>query len=265
VDCSPLLCSQRAGSGYCRAKNRIRIPEVFKRVIATSGGPFFFPQPCPMLNTKSRRTLGFWAGGAVLLSLLLTAVFYSFLLTALAKFLMLSQPPEQADLILVLGGDFFGPRAMLGAELGARGYAKKVLISGPPYRDQPESELSIRFLVDKGYKKELFASFPIYGKSTIEEAIALCPELRRLGAARVLIVTTAYHSRRANIVLNLFCPGIRFRSVPAPDDQFQSENWWKTPRYRKIFFSEWEKIIGTVFWEYPRHIPTLLWRAIQPS
>ena len=203
----------------------------------------------------------------LLLSLLSGIVFYPLALTAFANFLTLNQPPEPSDLILVLGGNFFGPRALAGADLGARGYAPRVMISGPPYRGQPESDLSIRLLEKKGYRKDLFTSFPITGRSTIAEAIALCPELKRRGATRVLIVTSAYHSRRANLVLRLFCPGIRFRSIAAPDDQFQPQYWWRTPRYREILFSEVGKIIATVFWEYPKHRLTLLWQSgsIRPA
>ena len=194
--------------------------------------------------------------------LLLAVAFYPVTLTWMARFLTVSQQPEPADLILILGGDFWGPRALLGAELGARGYAGKVLISGPPYLDQPESELSIRFLVDKGYPREMFISFPNTTKSTVEEAIALCPELKRLGAGKVLLVTSAYHSRRANLALRLFCPDIRFRSIAAPDPQFEVENWWKNERFRYFFFSEWQKIIGTVFWKYPEHTLRRIRRAV---
>lgn len=213
-----------------------------------------------MWNAKVRRILGLSVAGGALAGILLAVVFYPSVLTWLATFLMLSRQPEKVDLILVLGGEFWGPRALKGAELGASGYARRVLISGPPYRDQPESELSIRFLVEKGYPRELFLSFPNASSSTIEEAIAVCPELHRLGAERVMIVTSAYHSRRANIVFRLFCPEVPFLSTAAPDTQFVPENWWKTSRYRKIFFSEWEKIVVTVFWEYPKHNLKLLWR-----
>ncbi len=192
--------------------------------------------------------------------LLAVCVFRAPLLTEMAKLLMLSDAPEPADLVLILGGDFWGPRAVKGAELGARGYAPRVLISGPPYANPsisgPESELSIRFLVEKGYPRELFLGFPNSTKSTVDEAIAVCPELRRLGARKVLIVTSAYHSRRANLALRLFCPDVKFRSVGAADSQFQAEGWWKIPAYRAVFFSEWTKIAGTILWSYPKYLLT---------
>ena len=184
---------------------------------------------------------------------LLAVMLYPIILTSAAKFLTLFQQPKQADLILVLGGDFFGPRVLKGAELGALRYAPRVLISGPPYQGGPESDFAIRFLVAKGFPLDLFLSFPNAATSTIEEAIAVCGELHRLGARRILLVTSAYHSRRAKVVFNLFCPGLEFRSVAAADSQFEPESWWKTPRYRTIFFSEWTKLLGTVFWKFPAY------------
>jgi uncharacterized SAM-binding protein YcdF (DUF218 family) len=203
-----------------------------------------------MPDLKRCRTAGLWLAGGFLA---LVGIFHAQTLTWIAKFLLLSQSAEPADLILVLGGNFYGVRALMGAELGASGYAKKVMISGPPYHNQPESELSIRFLVEKGYRRETFISFPNHSNSTISEAIAVCPELRKLGASRVLVVTSSYHSRRANVVYNLFCPGVQFRSIAAPDDQFEPDRWWKTPRYRDVFFSEWKKLLGTLLWKYPSY------------
>lgn len=208
----------------------------------------------PVSIPKIFRRLGLWLGIAAFLGLLCSGIFYKVTLTALASFLTLSQPPERSDLILVLGGDFFGPRVIAGAELGAQGYSSRVMISGPPYHGRPESDLAVDFLAKKGYRPEMFISVPIQARSTIGEALAVCPELRRLGARRVLIVTSAYHSRRANIVFRVFCPGIRFRSVAAPDSQFAVANWWTNPRYREVFFSEWEKILASVFWKYPQYL-----------
>jgi len=68
-----------------------------------------------MLDWKVYRTAGLWLVGGCLL---LAGIFSFYTLTSLAKFLLLSEPPAPTDLILVLGGDFYGPRAFLGAELG---------------------------------------------------------------------------------------------------------------------------------------------------
>ena len=175
-------------------------------------------------------------------------------LSLLGRSLIDAQPPRPADLILVLGGDFWGPRVVKGAELSTLGYAPIVLISGPPYAGRPEGELAVEFLVKRGFRKEMFAVFPHTASSTIAEALALRGELARRGVKRVILVTSNYHSRRAAIVFQLFCPGIGFTSVPAPDSNYYAEGWWKSGASREIFFSEWTKIFGTLMIAYPRYL-----------
>jgi uncharacterized SAM-binding protein YcdF (DUF218 family) len=141
------------------------------------------------------------------------------------------------------------------ADLAMQGYAPLVLISGPPYGDgRPEGDFAIEFLTAHGYPKQLFAVFGHTARSTIEEAVALAPELRRRKVRRVILVTSAYHSRRADIVVRLFCDnGIQFISVPAPDQVYTPDRWWDDPNSRKVFLSEWMKIIGSVLWIYPKY------------
>ena len=175
-------------------------------------------------------------------------------LSLLGSCLIDSQPPRPADLILVLGGDFWGPRVVKAAELNALGYAPTVLISGPPYAGRPEGELAVDFLVKRGFRREMFVVFSHTATSTIAEALAVRGELARRGAKRVILVTSNYHSRRAAIVFQLFCPGISFTSVPAPDSNYYAEGWWKSGASREIFFSEWTKIFGTLMIAYPRYL-----------
>ena len=199
-----------------------------------------------------------WLGAALVVTLAgalgFAAARWRTILTGIGYSIIDSQVPGPADLILVLGGDFYGPRVFKAADLALQGFAQTVLISSPPYQSLPEGQFAIAVLVSKGYPGRLFAIFAHHAASTIDEAIALRAELARRGAKQVILVTSAYHSRRAAIVFRLFCPGIRFVSVPAPDSQYQAEEWWRNPKFRRLFFSEWSKIIGTVAVVYPRYL-----------
>jgi len=180
--------------------------------------------------------------------------YYALVLVRLGEFLVETDKPECSDAILVLAGDFFGPRVLKGADLGVQGFAPRVLISGTGYGSRGESEQAIQFLVQKGYPKTLFLGLPHQAKSTIEEAIALAPQLQRLGIHRAILVTRASHSRRATLVFRLFCPNVRFRSAPAAENGFQARNWWKDPGSKERFCQEWLKILGTVLWKYPEFL-----------
>jgi hypothetical protein len=141
----------------------------------------------------------------------------------------------------------------------AQGYAPTALFSGPPYQGRPQGDASIGFLAREGYSTHGLESLGVDAESTIEEAQAVCPELARRGAKRVLLVTASFHSRRSAIVFHLFCPGIQFISVPAVDPQYHPDGWWMDASSKKLFFSEWAKIFGTVTMAYPKYLIGRLW------
>lgn len=164
----------------------------------------------------------------------------------LANYLILSEQPRKSDLIVVLGGDFWGPRVLKAAELGIQGYAKRVLISGPRYGRAYEGDYAIEFLVKKGYPRELFVTYPISALNTIGEAHALEKAFERYQAHDILIVTSDYHTRRASIVFRALVPGYRYRFIAARDVHLHPESWWTNDEGQQFFYSEWSKILGTL-------------------
>ena len=167
------------------------------------------------------------------------------------NFLVDSDRLEHADLILIMGGDFYGPRVLKGAELAKAGFAPAALISGPPYAGRPEGELAVEFLARRGYPKDLFAVFGHNEPSTFGEVVALRGELARRHVKRVIVVTSSFHSRRCAILFRLICPGIRFLSAPADDPHYRPDRWWSDPEDRDLLISEWTKILGSLFIAFP--------------
>ena len=186
--------------------------------------------------------------------LAVTLIRWQATLSFLGNYLIYSQAPRPADIIVVLAGDFYGPRVLKAAELATHGYAPLVLISGTPYQGRPEGEFAISFLAKQGYPSRLFESFGHDAHSTIEEAIVLRAELRRRHVMNAILVTGAFHSRRSSIVFWLFCPGIHFISVPGPEPSYHPDRWWTDDHSRALFYSEWTKIMGTVFMAYPKDL-----------
>ena len=186
---------------------------------------------------------------AVLILILLA--FRQQVLNGLGEFLVVSDPLEHADLIYVFAGDFWGSRVLLGADLGSKGWAPKVIMSGGLYSgggfvNRYAGDLAIDFAVQKGYSRSLFLSVPFDARSTIDEARVMGPIFHRLGARRVLLVTSNFHSRRAAQVFRRFLPEFEFLMEGSPHQTFDPHAWWKTPEQRHLLFSEYEKMIGTV-------------------
>jgi uncharacterized SAM-binding protein YcdF (DUF218 family) len=186
---------------------------------------------------------------AALLLILILLAFPQPALTGLGESLVVSDPLRHADLIYVLAGDFWGSRVLLGARLGAQGWASKVITSGGFYSSNEiagyQGALAEDFAVKQGYPRSLFLSIPLDARSTIEEARAMGPIFHRLGAKRIILVTSNFHSRRAAEVFRLFLPEFDFQMEAAADDAFDPRAWWKKPQQRRLLFSEYQKMIGT--------------------
>ena len=193
----------------------------------------------PVLTRWFRRLLPFVA---LLILLLLSHAVW---LAALARYLVVAEPPVRADIVLILAGDFTGQRMLAGADLVKRGFAPKALVSGPSgLFGEYESEFAIAFAVRRGYPKSYFIPVPNNSKSTEQEARAIIPELRKLGVHSVDIVTANFHTRRARRVYRAQAPDLEIHMVAATDDSFQPKSWWHDRESRKIFLSEWTKTVA---------------------
>ena len=112
---------------------------------------------------------------SVLACVIVLIVWRKQVLTGVGQSLVVSDPLEKADLIYVLAGDFFGSRVLLGAELGARGYAPRVLLSGGRYQNSYSGDLAVQFAIEHGYQPTLFSAVRMDAPSTMEEARSMGP------------------------------------------------------------------------------------------
>jgi uncharacterized SAM-binding protein YcdF (DUF218 family) len=173
-------------------------------------------------------------------------LFSSVLLGALGSFLVKAEAPSKADIILVLAGDTRGYRILKAAELVKEGYASKVVVSGPDGEyGHYECDLAIPFAVKAGYPESYFIHLENTARSTRDEARVSVAELRRLGAHRVLLVTSDYHTRRAGRMYRDEAPDLDIHVVAAPDKYFTADGWWHNREGRKTFFFEWTKTLAS--------------------
>lgn len=122
--------------------------------------------------------------------------------------LTVDRGPVTADAIVVLGGGF-QKRAERAAELFKQGEAPEILVSG-----RGDCAYNKRLLEQEGLTS---AAIVLEDKSrtTRENAEFSIPLLRQMGAHRVIIVTSWYHSRRALACFEHYAPDIIFYSRPS--------------------------------------------------
>jgi uncharacterized SAM-binding protein YcdF (DUF218 family) len=178
----------------------------------------------------------------------LALIFHSAILAGLGGYLVNAGPPQKADIAVVLGGDPSGNRILKAAELVRQGFTARILVSGPTgMYDYAECDLEIPFAVRRGYPESYFVRFEHRARSTGEEAEVVVPELWRLGAKTVLLVTSDYHTRRAGRIFRKAAPDLTFDVVAAPDPYFTASAWWKNREGRKTFAIEWMKTVAEWF------------------
>lgn len=163
-----------------------------------------------MLRATHRRWL--WLG---LTGLLLAA------LLAAGPLLVVQNVLQPADAIVVIGGDHKPERLQRAAELYRQGYAPLVILSAGTlvlegHERLPEAQVMYRQARTLGLPEEALV-LEQDSQSTYENAVytkALC-QARQIHS--VLLVTSAYHSRRARrLFQRVYPPGIRVSAQPAP-------------------------------------------------
>jgi uncharacterized SAM-binding protein YcdF (DUF218 family) len=178
---------------------------------------------------------------------LLSLLSYRLILRAAGEALVESHPPEKADAVLVLGGDWRGERVKLGGQLVAQGYAPIALVSGAvSIYGVNEADLAIAFAVDHGVPKNYFEPLYLRALSTRGEANVFRPELQKRKIKKLLLVTSNYHTRRAAALFrSTYGDSLEVIPVAAPDEYFTPTGWWHNREGQKTIFFEYCKVVAS--------------------
>ncbi len=165
--------------------------------------------------------------------------------------LVTNESPRASDAIAVLGDDNYnGDRASRAAELLKAGWAPRVVASGRYLRPYVSiADLEQHDLRDRGVPASAIVRFPHRAADTREECAALSQLFAQHGWKQVMIVTSSYHTRRAEYICSrLLQPRTELRVIAAPDYEYQPDSWWETRQGIKIYFHE---ILGfaVAIWE----------------
>ncbi|MBQ8965705.1 YdcF family protein [Ruminococcus sp.] len=156
---------------------------------------------------------------------------------------------ENADLIMVLGSrkacDYRVPEAV---RLYNEGKAPKLLFSGGQVQ---ETSLGVMAEWESMEKTALALGVP-EGDILTERRSGNTAENFRFSAEltagylsagkSIILVTTAYHQRRAMCFAEKFMAGYEFIPCPVQKGSAAKENWYKTDKGRRTVLDEWRKL-----------------------
>lgn len=201
---------------------------------------------------RTRRTLclGLLLLGAVLAVLYLAR---QQVLPAMAHWLDVGELPRSTgyDYVMVLGGDD-NVRPFVGAALYKTGFAERVLLTNvgrhpnaDPQFEPPRQDVCRQILMLRGVPK---GDIQVAGEpceSTIDEAYVLSGVLDASPEARVLVVTSYCHTRRARWVFEqvLGARAACLTFVSAPVEQAPPDRWWHSEAGFLVITSEYVKLL----------------------
>ncbi len=172
------------------------------------------------------------------------------LLRGAARWLDVGGPPRHADYIMLLNGDE-PTRPFAAAALVKAHWARRVLIAKvaltpdviemvhPPY-----DEINRQVLLKRGVPAADVTVLPGGAATTYDEATALAAFLQDQPAARVLVLTSNYHSRRSRwaFARTLGDQAGQVAFVSAPTDEFDMDHWWLDEEGTAAIASEYLKL-----------------------
>lgn len=172
------------------------------------------------------------------------------ILSAAARFLDVSDPPQATDYVMVMGGDQ-ETRPFAAAALLNAGLARKALVARiKPYGDSldgiiaSEQEIIRSVLVAQGASPDAIVILDKECASTFDEACALAKFLESEPRSSVTVVTSCYHTRRVRLIFRktLGEHAARVRFLGAPTDGFDATNWWHFESGLIAYLNEYLKL-----------------------
>ncbi|MBN1687618.1 MAG: YdcF family protein [Candidatus Omnitrophica bacterium] len=158
-------------------------------------------------------------------------------LPSVAEALIVSEPVENSDLIVVLSGINIERRIRHGAQLYHKGLAPVLFLSGSTEIIELAGIDVARIYANKlGVPDEAIVSEKD-SRTTFENAIYLKKYMEEKALSSFILVTSPLHSRRVKIIFERVMPK-KFRwSVSCPVDSLNLKDWWHdVPMTRQVLY-----------------------------
>jgi uncharacterized SAM-binding protein YcdF (DUF218 family) len=197
------------------------------------------------------------AGALLLLLVSLVFAFRSQILTGFADYLIVDDKLQPSDAIFLLNSDF-DTRPFRAAGLYKQGLAPVIVIARS--EDTPvvdlgllpnDTDISIAVMEKLGVPAEkiIILSVPGGVTSTFDEALAFRQYIQANQVHRFILVTSAFHTRRARWIFDKTLAGlpVTLEMAAVPYKDFDQTNWWKNENGLIALNNEYIKLIFYLF------------------
>ncbi|HUW65844.1 MAG TPA: YdcF family protein [Spirochaetia bacterium] len=155
-----------------------------------------------------------------LVTFLAAALILVLLIKNAGSFLVINEPPQKADVIIVLSGDT-GGRLQRGIDLYRQGYAPYLLFTSSPTGLQKTQAMA------EGVPAQAIILDP-QAQNTYQNATYSKALMEHYGLKSAIVVSSDYHMRRASLIFaHVFKgTGTVFTYVSVKDPGFHPVRWW---------------------------------------
>ena len=180
----------------------------------------------------------------------------AFAFPRLGAWLVVEDPLEKADAVVILGGTMY-ERPMEAVELYKEGWAPRI------YLFRQIADWGEQLLVERNfpYTREVDLQIDVMGRlgvprdvigildqanSTAEESDDVLALTTREKFARVIIVTSKQHTRRARLVMNrrMNPAGVRVIVRSSRFDRSEVDRWWTNRSTLRFTLFETQRLLG---------------------
>jgi len=156
----------------------------------------------------------------------------------MADLLVVNDPLQPADMIFVLNGDY-NTRPFRASELYQQGLAPIIVIAQSEMLPAEklglapnDTDVSINVMKKLGVPPEKIVVLPTEGgvTSTFDEANALRQYIEFHNIHSLILLTSAFHTRRAKWIFDRELAGlpVRLEVAAVPSYGFDESNWWQS-------------------------------------
>ena len=165
------------------------------------------------------------------------------LATGLGGLAIRDDTPVGGDVAVVLGG---APRyrAPTAAALWRAGQVRAIVAVGGS-RGHQEALRTLEVLGVLGVPAGAIHVLADDAPGTWDEARLVAATARARGWTQVVVVTSAYHTRRAGHLFDVAMgEGISVAVRPADDEPWRPDGWWRDPLHRRLLIAEPLKLLS---------------------
>jgi uncharacterized SAM-binding protein YcdF (DUF218 family) len=160
------------------------------------------------------------------------------------RFLTLSQPPKQADAIIILSGG--QGRVEKAAELYKAGYAPYIILSNAKEStsssgDMLQTALALGIPQDVIYTENA-------ADSTYQNAEFTLSIMKEHHFKSAIVVSSEFHMRRVKLLFDrVYKKSDIELTYVGSDSGYNAKRWWSDRKSRETTFNEYVKMIGNTF------------------